>query len=422
MGSAGDGDQHQHQRQRLVILAGAPTQSALEQSPAALSRASPYLPAFRRFLKIGGDEIEPSATRLLPAPDRGQGDKGHPWRELPLKGDGKLGITTDAIPQVPLPERVTVTAATTTGTLRLPADPTSEAQTDDDQAAAAQLLHDDEVAAKSHADGAEDVDEDFLNHSFSCYNTATTSSDEYQVIAPQFPAIPHEDSLDLNYTLHRSFTFFHTPCDGTAASRPTRLPSILPSLPPLSSLTDLEDLPPPKELERLQSHSRQIYPKPISTIVGIISISQPIICRNGSEMVKLVVGDETASGVGVTIWLDSAVGIRDKLRKGTLRPLDVVLLRNFSMNVYAGKVYLNSMRKRAEAELLYRCGDRIGGCGIDLVQEGAFKDQQLEKVRRVVGWIVGFVRGWSSEGAAGTEGDQTVLPEDTQFDRNLELP
>ena len=438
-------------RQRLVILAGAPTQSALERSsvPPLSQQASPYLPAFRRFFKMdcgdgggGGSESEPAPIL------EGEGDKG-PWRELSLSlngggdngndDDNELGVIADVPPQeVSLPEEEEgATIILGPAAVVASADPASEAQTDDDQAAAAQLLHDDKVAAGLYTDEADSVDEDFLSHSFTCYNTAPlssppshcsqipTSSNEHQMITSQLPAMLHQDSLDLNHTPYKSFTSFHTSFNSTAssygetaASQSLQLPPILPPLPPLSSLTDLEDLPSPKKLERLQSHSGQIppyRPKPISTIVGIISVSQPILCRSGSEMVKLVVGDETASGVGVTIWLDSALGIRDKLHKGSVRPLDVVLLRNLSMNVYNGKVYLNSMRNKTELELLYRCGERIGSSGLDLVQEGAFKDQQLEKVRRVVQWMVGFVGGgrWRLEGA---EGDQTILPEDTQLD------
>ena len=420
---------------RLVILAGAPTQSALEQSAAPSQQADSYLPAFRRFFKIGGDGLPPrvgGGEHDRQGQGQGHGDRG-PWRELPLKGGGD-DITVDALLQLQEGGATVTTSRPATAALTPVAtstDPSSEAQADDgDQAAAAQLLHDDKVAAKSRIDEADRVDEAFLNHSFTCYHTAPLSSplsssescSQIPTIS-QFPTILPDDSLDFN-TLHRSFTTFHTSCgsttssDGeTAASKSPKLPSTLPPLPPLSSLTDLEDLPSPKELERLQSHSGRIslyHTKPISTIVGIISISQPILCRNGSEMVKLVIGDETASGFGVTIWLDSSLGIKDKLCNGIVRPLDVVLLRNLSMNVYIGKVYLNSMRNKTEVELLYRCGERIGTCGLDLVQEGAFKDQQLEKVRRVVQWIVGFVKGGRSEGG----GDQTILPEDTQFEEH----
>ncbi|RPB23325.1 hypothetical protein L211DRAFT_284928 [Terfezia boudieri ATCC MYA-4762] len=136
---------------------------------------------------------------------------------------------------------------------------------------------------------------------------------------------------------------------------------------------------------------------PISSIVGIISTSQPILCRNKSEMVKLTVGDETASGVGVTIWLDSgSVDMRDKLCNN--------------------KVYLNSMRNgKTEIEVLYRCGERGGGYRPDLGQKKAVKDQQVEKVKRVVEWVESFVGvgGWNTAGAE--DGDTTILPEDTQL-------
>lgn len=310
---------------------------------------------------------------------------------------------------------------------------------DDDAAAAAQLLHDESahtsfVQNQPHEPEGGDVD--FLNHSFSCYQNAVisspdspsftpASSDDNEITTSQFPHLLHENSLDLTTIRTTSFsTSFYSSFNSVSSSYEadelSRIPSSLPPLPPLSSLTDLEDLPSARELERIQSHRapNPFYrPKPVSSVVGIISISQPISCRNKSEMVKLTVGDETATGVGVTIWLDSSSKeMREKLCNGGVRPLDVVLLHNVFLNTYMGNVYLNSMRNgKTMLQVLYRCGEGME-YKPDLGQNGAVKDQQVEKVRRVVEWVESFVGvgGWGATAADG--GSQTILPEDTQFE------
>jgi len=324
---------------------------------------------------------------------------------------------------------------------------------EDDEAAAAQLLHDESTVTsfnrsyeRSQTDEDDEVDVEFLNHSFIYYQTAPASPPlrppirsplpaspiELEVTPSQFPHLIHEDSLNLATNLYSFSTSFYTSFNSVSSSYEESEvlehhipPSTLPPLPPLSSLTDLEDLPTSKELEKLQSHNAQnpfYRPKPISSIVGIISISRPILCRNKSEIVKLTVGDETASGVGVTIWLDSGtVDMRDKLCNSRIRPLDVVLLRNVVLNTYMGKVYLNSMRNgKTVIEVLYRCGERAGGYRPDLGQKKVVKDQQVEKVKRVVEWVESFVGvgGWDTTGA---DGDTTILPEDTQLPERSSL-
>ena len=444
-----------------IILAGAPSQSSLLHS-ASSEVPHEYLPAFRRFFKLDGLTAAgpgPVPVGALSVDPISTGES--PWRELLLKR--KYPGTTDnearhrRMPQnsgAIVEEEVAASKPTTlvqglenvsaSFTSATSVDPTSEVDHDeereDDEAAAAQLLHDESTVTsfnRSYEDNELDVD--FLNHSFICYQTAPGSSPlrspvlssplpassiELEVTTSQFPHIIHEDSLNLATNLNSFSTSFRTSFNGVSSSYEEDgtpghpLPrSTLPPLPPLSSLTDLEDLPTPKELEKVQPRNAQnpfYRPKPISSIVGIISPSQPILCRNKSEMVKLTVGDETASGVGVTIWLDSgSVDMRDNLCNNNIRPLDVVLLRNVIPNTYMGKVYLNSMRnKKTEIEVLYRCGDRGGGYRPDLGQNQAVKDQQVEKVKRVVEWVESFV-GWDTAGAGG--GDTTILPEDTQL-------
>jgi len=468
----------------IIILAGAPSQTSLLHS-ASSEISHEYLPAFRRFFKLDGLTAAgpgPVAVGALSVGGCGNEDpisnRENPWRELLLKRKYpgttdnearhrrmvRMLQNSDAISKegtaAPKPTALTqslenISVSFTSATS---VDPTSEVDHDegaeDDEAAAAQLLHDENTVTsfnrsheRSQTDGDDEVDADFLNHSFIRYQTAPGSSPlrspvlssplpassiEPEVTTSQFPHLKfphliHEDSLNLATNLYSFSTSFHTSFNSVSSSYEEddtpghpQPPSTLPLLPPLSSLTDLEDLPTPKELEKIQSHNVQnpfYRPKPISSIVGIISTSQPILCRNKSEMVKLTVGDETASGVGVTIWLDSGfVDMRDKLCNNKVRPLDVVLLRNVILNTYMGKVYLNSMRNgKTEIEVLYRCGERGGGYRPDLGQKKAVKDQQVEKVKRVVEWVESFVGvgGWDTAGADG--GGTIILPEDTQL-------
>lgn len=463
------------ERATHIILAGAPPQTLLLHSvPSEVPQE--YLPAFKRFFKLddctaAGPGLPVPVGTLFVGPGDPISNGESPWRELLLKR--KYPGTADsearhrhrrmvrmsqnsAIAEegtvVPKPtvlaqglESISISFNSATSV-----DATPEVDHDegaeDDEAAAAQLLHDESTVAsfnrsyeRSQTDGDAEMDVDFLNHSFICYQTAPGSSPpilssplpassiELDITTSQFTHLIHEDSLNLATNLYSFSTSFHTSLSSISSSyeeddtpRHPLPPSTLPPLPPLSSLTDLEDLPTPKELEKIQSHKGQnpfYRPKPISSIVGIISMSQPILCSNKSEMVKLMVGDETASGVGVTIWLESgSIDMRGKLYNNEVRPLDVVLLRNMILNTYMGRVYLNSMRNgKTDIEVLYRCGERRGGYRPNLEQEKTAKDQQVEKVRRVVEWVESFVGigGWDTAGVE--DGDMTILPEDTQL-------
>ncbi|KAF8473369.1 hypothetical protein BDZ91DRAFT_759787 [Kalaharituber pfeilii] len=120
-----------------------------------------------------------------------------------------------------------------------------------------------------------------------------------------FPPLLPEDFLNLYETTRTSFALSISSEGDTSQSHP---PSSLPLLPPLPSSTNLEDPPAPQQLFRVQSLNANNpfdKPKPISTIVGVIAISQLVPEVQNTELIELTIGDEAALGVRVTSWLDS---------------------------------------------------------------------------------------------------------------------
>lgn len=158
-------------------------------------------------------------------------------------------------------------------------------------------------------------------------------------------------------------------------------------------LSDLEDIPSASYLVKAQPATVTV-----NLIVGIISLSAPraIKTRWGgtSSLVEVLVGDETKSGFAVTFWLPSSAVEESEL--AGLRPQDVVLLQNVALNVFMKKVYGSSLRKgMTKVHLLYRRKlDRedVGGhySSGDLAAAGPLHPQ-LDKTRRVWGWVLDFV-------------------------------
>ncbi|KAF8464102.1 hypothetical protein BDZ91DRAFT_730749 [Kalaharituber pfeilii] len=482
---------------QTIILTGAPSPSSLRSSSDSSSQAGSrqeFLPAFRRLFGLDerkharpqsrtASQLGPKvlSTDLDPLVHKEEAEpQGDAWREIPVPRKRKSPHSTLSPPTL-APQtrqkdaensrasghnnelssqnanRLTTVTDHTWASFSVSFTSTSASSDvgrghsvnalNDDEAAAAQLLRDETTAgfaARSFSYYGQEEDEDFLEHSFTCYKSAPLSPEPGPAstvpppstflpdnAAARLPALLPEDSLNLYETTRTSFTTFNTSFTSYMSSegdtsQPPPLSS-LPPLPPLSSLTDLEDLPAPQQLLRVQSlnANNPFYkPKPISTIVGVIAISQPTPCRShkfkDTELIKLIVGDETASGVGVTIWLDSASPILREKLIGEVRRMDVILLRNAVPHTYMGKVYLNSMRNgKTGVDILYRCSESNAGYRPDLGQRGMVVDQQTEKVRRVVEWVVGFVGG-GAVGASWEDGDRTVLPEDTQVENSEE--
>lgn len=152
------------------------------------------------------------------------------------------------------------------------------------------------------------------------------------------------------------------------------------------------------------AHLKAIQPQTMSVnlIVGIISIAEPrtVTTKWGSSktLIELLVGDETKAGFSVTFWL-TATGNAANETDAVLRDLrrrDVVLLRNVALSEFKAKVHGHSLRKDlTKIQLLYRQRldeEDVGGFYSirDLSSKSATRPQLL-KTARVRQWVLDFV-------------------------------
>lgn len=165
-----------------------------------------------------------------------------------------------------------------------------------------------------------------------------------------------------------------------------------PNIPP-AHLSDLEDVPSAKQVISLQPQTITL-----NIIAGILSIAQPrsVTTRWGQtlSLVEVLLGDDTRSGFAVTFWLASeAVATSDLL---SLRRQDVLLLQNVALHVFRGKVYGQSLRRgQTKVHLLWSKRKNARACYSSKALAAATiqrpEDPQLVKTRLVRDWIIQFV-------------------------------
>lgn len=167
----------------------------------------------------------------------------------------------------------------------------------------------------------------------------------------------------------------------------------------------------------------------VNVIVGIIAVPAPITVIAGRrwsrgheiDLVELLVGDDTRSAFGISIWLQPRKengcpeGEAETLRitLESLLPTDVILIRNMGLRSFRGKIHGQNLRRgMTKIESLYR--GRLGITKnpslrrIIVDEEGADNigevDRHLiEKGRRVHEWMLQFVGdraalNWSRNG------------------------
>ncbi|OJD21346.1 hypothetical protein ACJ73_07312 [Blastomyces percursus] len=198
--------------------------------------------------------------------------------------------------------------------------------------------------------------------------------------------------------------------------------------PPLRGhLNDLRDIPSAAYL-----HSISPRMIPINLIVAIITIypCKRVRTRWGYEtdVVELVVGDETRSGFQITCWLSlKGSTSRDGVNPGLvdsirgLRPRDIVLFRSVALNSFRGKVYGQSLKgNMTKVDLLHRVpADPSDEEGLFTAQTLADRTSdshpQLVKVRRVRDWVLDFISPhiYAKVGQSSIR-DERCLPPDTQ--------
>jgi hypothetical protein len=202
----------------------------------------------------------------------------------------------------------------------------------------------------------------------------------------------------------------------TSPSSAIRAPLQWPTLPvpQTQHLSDLEDIPSATYLRSIEPQTMTV-----NVIVGIISIAPPRCVTTGtrwgkerqSELVELLVGDDTKTGFSITMWLppdlhvtwkdgatDMPDGSRSTLRRSLrlLRPRDIVLIRNVALSSFRGKIHGQSLRNDiTKVDLLFRKKqdrDDVGGSyTVQAVNSAGENDPQLMKVKKVRDWMVSFV-------------------------------
>lgn len=219
-----------------------------------------------------------------------------------------------------------------------------------------------------------------------------------------------------------SFTTDGSSFNTTEASRQSTASHVRNDIPTSGPLSDLKDVP-------NASYLNSIHPQvmTVNIIVGIISLPSPrlIRTRRGAnvELVEALVGDGTKTGFGISFWLPSSQAADGGLRSSieTLRPQDVVLMRNVALSSFRGRVYGQSLRKGwTKVHLLYR--NRVdhtdmGGCysSADL-KPGRTAHPQIEKTRAVKEWVLRFVGAPIDQRKGNVRGlnRPESLPPDTQ--------
>ncbi|KAL3956444.1 hypothetical protein ACCO45_009290 [Purpureocillium lilacinum] len=161
--------------------------------------------------------------------------------------------------------------------------------------------------------------------------------------------------------------------------------------PPVPShLSDLEDVPPAKQILALQPQTVTL-----NLIVGVISIAQPrtVTTRWGTtlSLVEVLVGDETTAGFAVTFWIGSDADRNAGVLK--LQRQDVVLMENVALHVFRGKVYGQSLRKGlTRINLLWRRDGSGYYSTRSLSKKGTTTTRpQQDKTALVKDWVLRFV-------------------------------
>lgn len=262
---------------------------------------------------------------------------------------------------------------------------------------------------------------DFYNHSFTIHEAMPSS--RISDMMPLTPGTPVYESNDELFS-ERS----NSPSGIIRSSSQRRLSQV----PKPKQMSDLDQLPNARVIECMGA-----YKSRINMIVGVISISQPrkVPIRNDpgrkAELVEMVVGDETKSGLCVTMWLpremrvnwqdgkqEKPEGRRSELRRTlkNIRPQDIILLQNVALGTWKGKVQANSLSDVTKIDVLYRKKvddeEQISCYSAQNLRMATAKDTQMLKVKKVRDWMADFLGEAPVRG--GRRKTRGRLPPDTQ--------
>ncbi|CAK7240366.1 MAG: hypothetical protein STHCBS139747_001805 [Sporothrix thermara] len=205
--------------------------------------------------------------------------------------------------------------------------------------------------------------QEFLEYSLAVHDALPSSMPEVDLLEARGTDASFDDETTLSFSESTSF-FLH----------PT-LPPLPVDIPRWQPLTNLVDVPSAAYLLSLAPQTVTV-----NLVVAIVSVGVPRVIDGGNRdrnnnsnnpgrrdrppasLVELVVGDETRSGFGLTIWMDGGGQYPDSTSTlarllSTLAPHDVVLLRHIALHVFGDKVYGSSLRKdQTKMYVLHRGG------------------------------------------------------------------
>lgn len=172
-----------------------------------------------------------------------------------------------------------------------------------------------------------------------------------------------------------------------------------------------------------------------NAIVCVISTAPPrsVVTRYGDTMqvTNLVVGDDTRSGFGITVWSkprssrETPLGRRLRETVEGLREQDVVFVENIAVGEFRGETVGSSMRRdRSRVQVLYRIRRGSGegeehrprleddgdGDG-DGNGKGSWDAEVKRRTREVVEWSIEHVHSSSSRSSSSS---CAWLPDNTQ--------
>jgi hypothetical protein len=224
-------------------------------------------------------------------------------------------------------------------------------------------------------------------------------------------------SLDSAYTEEADTTFLD---DDSTFLNPTQDPD-RPPIPPLVTLTDLEDLPRPKAVAAAPSNSLRI-----TALVAIISISEPrpVTTKFGrkAQVITLTVGDPTHAPFRIDAWLEVHPKTSDEMELRAvvreLRVQDVIVVKNLRLGVWKDIVFGTT----------WRVGS-AGGSAVWVVHRLQCEDSEERrrwrrrwdetvlaerKVARTIEWVEDFVGvGGPMVATPGGKMLEDSMPQDT---------
>ncbi|KAL8724311.1 MAG: hypothetical protein Q9181_006888, partial [Wetmoreana brouardii] len=313
---------------RIVIYTGAPLSKSLEWEEELLT--APLQPCFS---DLSNQNIQDPSIST---------ERGPNWRSVPLEKQLlPTGLTQATNPDFasdsPIQNESQASSPTPAEVSTLGTDAPSQSQFDQEQ------------EDKNHDD---DTISQYYEHSFAIHEDVPSS----QVIpATQSPTSPSSSSFASASYVSSDANF--TTLSLSASFNPQQ--DILNRLP----LSDLTSLP-------TAAYLTSIHPQTmtVNLLVGVIQLPHPrlIITRRHARTVELVemsVGDDTAAGFGVNIWLphhpdrqhisNSSAQLETAIE--ALRIQDLVLMQNVALTSFRGKVYGQSLRRgMTRVELVYR--------------------------------------------------------------------